>query len=150
MTVVYAKVQVRRDTAANWAASNPVLAEGESGFTTDTLVEKIGDGARAWNDLPSRPSLEQLEAAQKAAQDAAETATQRASAANGSAAVALDRQRGAEAAAELAATAAAADTLLFFVGQDETSATFVVASRAVVSEDDTALYPTITVEVANG
>jgi len=49
-------VQVRRDTAANWASANPVLAAGEQGLATDTGAEKIGDGATAWNALPSRQS----------------------------------------------------------------------------------------------
>ena len=43
--------QVRHDTAANWAAENPVLAEGEPGFETDTGKLKMGDGATAWNSL---------------------------------------------------------------------------------------------------
>jgi len=37
-------VRVRRDTAANWASRNPVLALGEPGFVTDTGALKIGDG----------------------------------------------------------------------------------------------------------
>jgi hypothetical protein len=44
-------VQLRRDSAANWTAINPVLAEGEAGFELDTKSYKIGDGATAWNDL---------------------------------------------------------------------------------------------------
>lgn len=77
MTTVYAKVQMRRDTAANWAAANPVLAEGEVGYIIDTKAEKIGDGVTAWNDLLSRPSLEQLTDVQNAAQTAASDAQQR-------------------------------------------------------------------------
>ncbi len=49
-------IQVRRDTAANWAAVNPVLAAGEQGLATDTGAEKIGDGVTAWNALPMRQS----------------------------------------------------------------------------------------------
>lgn len=46
------KIQLRRDTAANWAAANPVLAQGEGGLETDTKFIKWGDGVLAWNNLP--------------------------------------------------------------------------------------------------
>ena len=46
------RIQVRRDTAANWAAaSTTVLASGEIGFESDTLQFKIGDGAAQWQNL---------------------------------------------------------------------------------------------------
>ena len=45
------RIQMRRDTAANWTAANPVLAQGEPGIETDTLKIKIGDGATAWTSL---------------------------------------------------------------------------------------------------
>ena len=45
------QIQFRRDTAAEWTAENPVLAEGELGLETDTNKYKIGDGATAWNSL---------------------------------------------------------------------------------------------------
>ena len=44
-------IQLRRDTAANWRAVNPILREGEPGYETDTKLRKIGDGVTAWNDL---------------------------------------------------------------------------------------------------
>lgn len=44
-------IQVRRDTAANWTATNPTLASGEPGYETNTGLLKIGDGATAWNSL---------------------------------------------------------------------------------------------------
>lgn len=44
-------IQVRRDTAANWASVNPVLAAGEIGYETDTKKKKIGNGTLAWNSL---------------------------------------------------------------------------------------------------
>lgn len=52
------RVLQRRDTAANWAAANPILAEGELGIVTDTKGYKIGDGVTHWNDLayPSNPT----------------------------------------------------------------------------------------------
>jgi hypothetical protein len=46
------KLQLRRDTSANWSATNPVLAEGEIGIDTTLRSSKIGDGATAWNSLP--------------------------------------------------------------------------------------------------
>ena len=48
---VSTKLQVRRDTAANWTSTNPTLASGEIGFETDTLKFKIGDGSTAWASL---------------------------------------------------------------------------------------------------
>jgi hypothetical protein len=45
------KLQLRRDTTANWSASNPVLAEGEIGIDTTLKQAKIGDGVTAWNSL---------------------------------------------------------------------------------------------------
>lgn len=46
------RIQVRRGTAAHWASSNPVLADGEPGLERDTGKQKFGDGTSAWNDLP--------------------------------------------------------------------------------------------------
>jgi hypothetical protein len=46
------RIQVRRDTAANWTTSGTtVLAAGEIGFETDTLLFKIGDGSQTWTNL---------------------------------------------------------------------------------------------------
>ena len=45
------RFQLRRDTAANWTATNPVLALGEPGVETDTFKVKVGDGTTAWNGL---------------------------------------------------------------------------------------------------
>lgn len=46
------QIQVRRDTAANWTLTNPVLAAGEPGAETDTGKLKVGDGIRNWGALP--------------------------------------------------------------------------------------------------
>lgn len=43
--------RIRRDTSANWASVNPILALGEPGHETDTLRKKTGDGSTAWNSL---------------------------------------------------------------------------------------------------
>lgn len=45
------RIQARRDTAANWAAYNPILANGEFGFEINTKKLKIGDGITPWNSL---------------------------------------------------------------------------------------------------
>ena len=45
------QIQLRRDTAANWTSSNPILTQGEFGYETDTAKFKIGDGTTAWNSL---------------------------------------------------------------------------------------------------
>jgi hypothetical protein len=48
------QIQFRRDTAANWSANNPTLAEGEVGLETDTNSYKVGDGIHDWNTLTYR------------------------------------------------------------------------------------------------
>jgi len=45
------RIQLRRDIAADWTSTNPILALGEKGLETDTLKEKVGDGVTAWNSL---------------------------------------------------------------------------------------------------
>ena len=46
------RIQLRRDTAANWTAANPVLANGEPGLETDTGRVKYGNGVQNWAALP--------------------------------------------------------------------------------------------------
>lgn len=49
---IYTKIQLRRDTTANWSTTNPVLAQGEAGIETDSGKRiRIGDGSTAWNSL---------------------------------------------------------------------------------------------------
>jgi hypothetical protein len=45
------KIQLRRDTAANWTSNNPLLLNGEIGIETDTLKFKIGNGSQRWNAI---------------------------------------------------------------------------------------------------
>jgi hypothetical protein len=45
------RIQLRRDTAANWASSNPTLRAGEIGIETDTLKFKVGTGSTPWNSI---------------------------------------------------------------------------------------------------
>jgi len=51
------RIQIRRDTAANWTSANPILAQGEMGFETNTLKFKIGDGSTDWLTLPYGPGI---------------------------------------------------------------------------------------------
>ena len=62
------QIKLRRDTASNWTAANPVLGQAEIGFENDNLGLftgsgpawlnngaarfKIGDGSTPWNTLP--------------------------------------------------------------------------------------------------
>lgn len=53
------RILQRRDTAANWSTTNPILAEGEIGIITDGAKGyKIGDGLTRWNALefPANPT----------------------------------------------------------------------------------------------
>lgn len=62
MSTLTAKIQLRRDTAANWATNNPILAAGEVAFTSDLFYTstdqqrfKIGDGVQTWSQLDYVP-----------------------------------------------------------------------------------------------
>lgn len=48
------QIQLRRDTSANWTATNPTLAQGEVGIETNTGKFKIGTGTTPWNTLGYR------------------------------------------------------------------------------------------------
>ena len=58
--MTYRTWQMRRNTSALAAASNPVLAAGEPGFETDTGKIKIGNGTRTWNTLPAYDPATQI------------------------------------------------------------------------------------------
>jgi hypothetical protein len=45
------RIQLRRDTAAQWTANNPTLSTGEAGYEADTGKLKIGNGSSAWSSL---------------------------------------------------------------------------------------------------
>ena len=45
------RIKLRRDTAENWTAFNPVLHAGEIGFEQDTDMLKVGNGTDQWVDL---------------------------------------------------------------------------------------------------
>ncbi len=44
-------IQLRRGTAALWTSTDPILASGEAGLETDTLLLKYGDGTTVWTSL---------------------------------------------------------------------------------------------------
>ena len=46
------RIQLRRGTAAQWTASNPVLAAGEVGVELDTGYLKVGNGTDLWTARP--------------------------------------------------------------------------------------------------
>jgi hypothetical protein len=46
------KIQLRRGTAAEWTAANPILSQGEFGYETDTGKFKIGNNSNSWTTLP--------------------------------------------------------------------------------------------------
>lgn len=45
------QIQYRRDDAATWTSVNPLLAEGEPGYETDTGKFKVGNGIDNWSAL---------------------------------------------------------------------------------------------------
>lgn len=45
-------IQSRVDDADNWKIANPILAEREIGYESNTGQYKIGDGTTSWNSLP--------------------------------------------------------------------------------------------------
>jgi hypothetical protein len=55
MATTRQRIKLRRDTAANWTAANPVLAAGELGYETDTKQAKIGNGSSTWSQLEYAP-----------------------------------------------------------------------------------------------
>ena len=44
--------QLRKGTAEEWKRSKYILEAGEPGWSTNTKILKIGDGAHVWNELP--------------------------------------------------------------------------------------------------
>lgn len=44
-------IKLRGDTEANWASTNPVLAEREVALSVDKLNFKVGNGSSAWASL---------------------------------------------------------------------------------------------------
>lgn len=55
------RIQLRRDTSANWTSINPVLMEAEFGYETDTGMAKIGDGVTNYSSLPYWPGSDTID-----------------------------------------------------------------------------------------
>ena len=49
--VLESRIQLRNDTAENWASVDPVLLKGEIGIELDTRKIKVGDGTTNWEAL---------------------------------------------------------------------------------------------------
>lgn len=47
------RISVRRGPAADWSTINPILSQGEFGFSIDDQQLKIGNGSSPWNALRS-------------------------------------------------------------------------------------------------
>ena len=77
MTTSLSRMQQRRDSSADWSASNPVLRAGEIGWDTDLQRMKIGDGTTAWDSLAfvNLTEGDAIAAAQAAALDIATAPT---------------------------------------------------------------------------
>jgi Major tropism determinant N-terminal domain len=45
------RIKLRRDTASNWTAADPVLALGEAGYDTTHNEIRVGDGVSTWGNL---------------------------------------------------------------------------------------------------
>ena len=50
--IIKTEFQFKRGLSEAWVQKNPILRIGEPGFEYDTYKFKIGDGVKAWNDLP--------------------------------------------------------------------------------------------------
>jgi hypothetical protein len=58
----YTRILVRRGTAAEWTAVNPILASGEFGYETDTGKFRVGNGSSNWAALPYFVNLDAVRA----------------------------------------------------------------------------------------
>jgi len=56
------RFKLRRGLAAEWTADNPILADGEPGFESDTGKFKFGNGVAAWNSLSYFITLAEIQA----------------------------------------------------------------------------------------
>lgn len=55
------RIQIRRDTEANWNLYNPILAEGELGLNLDNGKMKLGNGTQTWLQLEYNPFSARLD-----------------------------------------------------------------------------------------
>ena len=45
------RIKLRRDTSANWASANPILALGEAGYDSTNNQIRVGNGTSTWSSL---------------------------------------------------------------------------------------------------
>ena len=45
------RIIFRKDSAADWSTSNPILKEGEPGWDSSNKRLKVGNNTLAWSDL---------------------------------------------------------------------------------------------------
>lgn len=45
------KIQIRRDNQSSWSTIDPILSQGEIGYSIDENRIKVGDGTSSWNQL---------------------------------------------------------------------------------------------------
>lgn len=57
LSVTVDTIQLRRGKASALARANPLLADGEPCYETDTQRLKVGDGIRHYNSLPYIPAV---------------------------------------------------------------------------------------------
>jgi len=132
MSVVFAKIQMRRGTAAQWAAANPILAQGELAFETDTGLTKVGDGATAYASLPAYATYDQMLAAKEALDEAAlDVAAVEASRTAAAASAATATTKAGEASASAAAALASEQSIVAKVNQAEQARIDAIAYAAV-------------------
>ncbi|HEV8033945.1 hypothetical protein [Yoonia sp.] len=75
MADIKARLLFRKGTAAQWAAANPVLLNGEPAWETDTGYFRIGDGVTAYAGLPIYTLAANITEALAAAEAAAASAS---------------------------------------------------------------------------
>lgn len=49
--MAFRTIKLRRDTATNWNAEDPILAQGEPGWDLTNLELRVGDGTSTWSEL---------------------------------------------------------------------------------------------------
>jgi hypothetical protein len=64
-------IKLRKDSAANWASVDPILANGEVGIDTTVYKFKVGNGSSAWSALPFASDPESVVASLESYADAA-------------------------------------------------------------------------------
>lgn len=131
MPDVAAKFIYRKATAAEWTASNPILANGEPGYVTDSKQFKIGDGVTAFDSLQFYPNATALNAAVTTANAASVSAAAALTAANSANAAAAAANATANAALA-AITGSSVGAIVYFAGNYAPGG-FIKANGALLS-----------------